>query len=116
MVIFLSAHTTSGGKILPTLRSDPFLSTLYTVTPICKVVLGLGWCTVPRVAMAKRRNPDLLLEEANAFIAAIWFWNKNNLNVLADKNDVTGITKRINGGSNGLAERKALVAKYQSEL
>lgn len=61
-------------------------------------------------------NPDLLLEEANAMIAALWFWNKNNLNALADKNDVTGITKRINGGVNGLAERKALVAKYQKQL
>lgn len=61
-------------------------------------------------------NPDLLLEEPNAMIAAIWFWNKNNLNSLADKDDVVGITKRINGGINGLEDRKSLLLKYKKEL
>jgi len=28
-------------------------------------------------------NPDLLLEEANAMISALWFWQKNNLNSFA---------------------------------
>jgi len=57
-------------------------------------------------------NPDLLLEEANAMVAALWFWNKNKINELADKNDIEGVTKRINGGLNGLADRKRLLNKY----
>jgi putative chitinase len=57
-------------------------------------------------------NPDLLLEEVNSMISALWFWNKANLNKLADKNDLKGITKRINGGYNGLAHRNELLNKY----
>jgi len=57
-------------------------------------------------------NPDLLLIEANAMISALWFWQKNNLNVLADADNINLITKRINGGFNGLAHRKELLLKY----
>jgi len=57
-------------------------------------------------------NPDLLLQEANSMISALWFWNKNKLNELADKNDIVGITKRINGGTNGIEHRKDLLKKY----
>lgn len=59
-------------------------------------------------------NPDLLLNEADSMIAAIWFWNKNGLNRLADKDDVVGVTKKINGGTKGLQHRKELLVKYKS--
>jgi putative chitinase len=58
-------------------------------------------------------KPDLLLNEADAMISALWFWNKHNLNVLADKDDVMRITKIINGGYNGITERKELLNKYK---
>lgn len=57
-------------------------------------------------------QPDLLLTEANSMISALWFWQKNKLNDLADKNDIVGITKKINGGTNGLEHRKQLLKKY----
>jgi putative chitinase len=46
-------------------------------------------------------NPDLLSQEANAMLSAIWFWNKRKLNTFADRNDIITLTKRINGGSIG---------------
>ena len=58
------------------------------------------------------KNPDLLLEEANAMISALWFWDLKGLNSLADKNDIIGITKKINGGNIGLEHRKELLKKY----
>ena len=58
------------------------------------------------------KNPDLLLEEANAMISALWFWNLKGLNKLADKNDIVRITKLINGGLNGIEHRKELLKKY----
>ena len=59
------------------------------------------------------KNPDLLLEEPNALISALWFWDKAGLNKLADKNDLKGITRKINGGCNGLEHRQELLIKYK---
>jgi putative chitinase len=61
-------------------------------------------------------NPDLLLTESDALNSALWFWNKNGLNKLADSDDILAITKRINGGINGLEHRKQLLSKYKKEL
>lgn len=59
-------------------------------------------------------HPELLEQPEYAALSAGWFWNKNNLNVYADKDDIITVTKRINGGTNGLAERKANLAKLKS--
>jgi putative chitinase len=61
-------------------------------------------------------NPDLLLEPKYATLSAGWFWNKHNLNDLADKSDVETMTKRINGGLLGLDARKVAIAKAESIL
>jgi putative chitinase len=37
--------------------------------------------------------------------SACWFWETNNLNQWADKNDILTLTKRINGGTIGLEDR-----------
>ena len=51
-------------------------------------------------------NPDLLATDMSIAIkSAIWFWNKNNLNKFADAKDITGATKKINGGTIGLDDR-----------
>ena len=41
-----------------------------------------------------------------AIESACWFWNTNKLNDIADKNDIVTLTKRINGGTIGLEDRK----------
>jgi putative chitinase len=38
--------------------------------------------------------------------SACWFWETNNLNQWADKGDILTLTKRINGGTIGLEDRK----------
>ncbi len=59
-------------------------------------------------------NPDLLLQEANAMVSALWFWKTNGLNELANKDDIRKVTKIINGGYNGLPHRTELLKKYKS--
>jgi putative chitinase len=52
--------------------------------------------------------PELLEEPKNAARSAAWFWKTHGLNELADSGEFTMITRRINGGLNGLAQRQAL--------
>lgn len=51
------------------------------------------------------RTPELLEQAEWACKSAAWYWNSRNLNALADAGDMKEITRRINGGFNGLAER-----------
>lgn len=58
------------------------------------------------------KNPDLIISNAEICIkTACWFWNKNNLNDLADKDDIKTITKRINGGYNGIDDRTNILKR-----
>ena len=61
-------------------------------------------------------NPDLLTTPEYASLSAAWYWNKRNLNELADKMDIEGITKKINGGTIGLEDRKARTEKVLAIL
>jgi len=56
-------------------------------------------------------NPDLVIAPEHALKPALHEWTANNLNVYADKNDIRTITRRINGGLIGLAEREAWLNK-----
>ncbi len=55
--------------------------------------------------------PEWLEQDEWAVASAFWFWKRNSLNTFADRDDIVTATKRINGGTNGLAERKAYLAK-----
>jgi len=69
------------------------------------------WIRDPRVM----DDPDLVSSEY-AVHSAVFFWDRNNLNALADKDDVVGLTTRINGGLNGLAHRRELLNKANGLL
>ena len=60
-------------------------------------------------------EPDLVSSEY-AVHSAVFFWEKNNLNRLADNDDVVGLTRKINGGENGLAHRRELLNKANGLL
>jgi len=53
-------------------------------------------------------TPELLEHPVYASMSAGWYWQKTGLNSLADKGDFLAITKKINGGTNGLEDRQAL--------
>lgn len=52
-------------------------------------------------------NPTIVAIPSVGLLVACKFWADNGLNALADQDDVLTITRRINGGTNGLADRKA---------
>ncbi|MBF0304203.1 MAG: glycoside hydrolase family 19 protein [Alphaproteobacteria bacterium] len=52
-------------------------------------------------------GPQLLEVPIVAAQSAGWFWDLRALNRVADSGDVAAVTRRVNGGSNGLADRQA---------
>ena len=62
------------------------------------------------------REPTLLEQPQWAAESAAWFWQSNGLNELADKDQFTTITRRINGGLNGLEDRLRLWARAKAVL
>lgn len=69
-------------------------------------------------------NPDLILEEPNAIISALWYWDKTGLNSWADKDDCDAISDLINighhtpkiGDAIGYAKRKEFTEKWKTKL
>jgi putative chitinase len=69
-------------------------------------------------------NPDLILEEPNAVIAALEFWKANNLNKYADIDDLDAVSDQINigkqteteGDSNGYSHRVDCLKKWKTIL
>jgi putative chitinase len=59
---------------------------------------------------------EMLEQASGAALSAAWFWKSRGLNALADKDDIEGITRRINGGTIGLAERKDWLARFKAAM
>ena len=61
-------------------------------------------------------NPQLLELPRWAVMSACWYWNEHGLNQLADKDALTAITRKINGGTNGLQERLKYLARAKKVI
>lgn len=68
------------------------------------------------LAVDLENNPDLASTTQIGFETAGQFWKLNGLNQLADAQDFTSITKRINGGLNGLASRQKYYERAKQVL
>ena len=58
------------------------------------------------VGMTAEEAAEYLETKEGALHSACWFWGKNKLGKIADKDDIVGLTKKINGGTIGLDDRK----------
>jgi putative chitinase len=61
-------------------------------------------------------HPELLEQPEHAAMSAGWFWSNNKLSSLAIVGDFITLTRRINGGTNGLADRQTLYAAAKKAL
>jgi putative chitinase len=50
-------------------------------------------------------HPELLEDDITAARSAAWWWSHHGCNALADSGNFVALTRRINGGTNGLADR-----------
>lgn len=61
-------------------------------------------------------EPELIEKPCGAVKVGMWWWWKHSCNKLADKDDILALTKRINGGTNGLENRKKWTNKCKKVL
>lgn len=61
-------------------------------------------------------QPELLEQPLGATKSGMWYWWKHGLNAIADKDDVVAVTKKINGGTNGLESRKKWLTTCKKAL
>ena len=59
---------------------------------------------------------EFLENPIGAVMSAGWFWSANGLNAYADQNRFSDMTKKINGGLNGIDDRKAIWARAKVAL
>ena len=61
-------------------------------------------------------TPDALTAFPWALISAFWYWETRDLNAYADAGDFRGVTRKINGGYNGLPDRIEALARAEEAL
>lgn len=66
-----------------------------------------------KIGIDIERHPEIAAFPSIGLHLALEYWKVNGLNTLADADNVLGITKLINGGTNGLEDRKAHLAKVK---
>lgn len=60
----------------------------------------------PAIGVDLVNNPELLIQPKYAALSAAWFWHSNKCGPLAESGDFVALTKKINGGTIGLADRE----------
>jgi putative chitinase len=61
-------------------------------------------------------HPEIAALPSIGMLTACAYWDRKSLNALADRDEIEAITRRINGGLNGLEDRKARLAKAKGLL
>ena len=61
-------------------------------------------------------DPPLAATPEISVLTAMEYWRSKGLNAFADANDIMSITRRINGGTNGLDDRRSYLTKIQRLL
>jgi putative chitinase len=69
-----------------------------------------------KIGIDIERHPEIAAIPSIGLHLALEYWKDHKLNERADADDVVGITKRINGGTNGLDDRKVHLAKIKAWL
>lgn len=63
-----------------------------------------------RIGIDLERHPEIAAIPSIGLHTALEYWRSRGLDALADADDIEAITRKINGGVNGLADRKARLA------
>lgn len=68
------------------------------------------------IGMTPESAADYVRTKKGAFESACWFWSKNNIARFADRDDIDGMSKAINGGTIGIEDRRSRYHKAKRIL
>jgi putative chitinase len=68
------------------------------------------------LGMTAEEAADYVRTKKGAFESACWFWKKNGLAKFADADDIDGMSKRVNGGTIGIEDRRARYRRAKTIL
>ncbi len=76
----------------------------HNYTKLSEWAHGKGYVPTPTYFVD---NPTALADDRYGFLGAVWYWTvaRPQINDLCDKRDIVGVTRAINGGTNGLPDR-----------
>lgn len=63
-----------------------------------------------------KEQPELVAQPLDAAMTAGWFWSTSRLNSVLDRGGVDQVSKRVNGGYNGLVERRELYRRVLESM
>lgn len=69
-----------------------------------------------RIGEDLEANPELAAEPATSVLIACDYWSSHHINAAADADDVTRVTRAVNGGTNGIEDRMAKLARAKEVL
>jgi len=69
-----------------------------------------------KLGIGLEADPELAAEPVLSLTIACEFWKKNKLNAACDMDDVVRVSRLINGGDNGLDDRRACTAKAKTAI
>ncbi len=61
-------------------------------------------------------RPELAAEPVTSLLIACWYWMDRQVNAPADRDDLVGVTRKVNGGTRGLAQRRHCLARAKMVL
>lgn len=61
-------------------------------------------------------EPELAAEPGLSLVIAAEYWKSRNINAKADRDDLLAVTRAVNGGTNGLDDRRRYLGKAKTEL
>ncbi len=62
------------------------------------------------------QDPEMAAEPVISLKIACEYWKKRNINSVADRDDLINATRLVNGGLNGLEDRRSYLIKAKTEL
>lgn len=66
------------------------------------------------IGIGLEQQPDLVAIPSVGLLVACVYWDQNTINLHADRDDLEAVTRAVNGGLNGLADRRKRLAAMKA--